>query len=280
MSVIGMVFGAGVPVTAAFNLLLLAQFAAAILLLAGRRTWTPAWRLLAFLTAATVLLLVAIAATPQVHGSHHLVMLWPLPTLHLVTLFAICAQHAGDTRRVGRIRLRTAVATIGAIAWGALFAWHLAMDFHYYDTWKNDRNYRPSFDPAIAELSRRVRGLDADRVISIDPDLHPPLVTLADRARAADYRDWSRSLDAPGSAAGSVRDQVAGQLAGNRVAFVLRAPPSTVAAAARQRLDTLLEQTTPCGITAEPPVSVAGKPLYLIVMADYRTCAPVPAASR
>jgi hypothetical protein len=277
MSVINMVFGAGVPVTAAFNLLLLAQLAAALLLLARRRPWTPAWRLLAFLTAAMVLLLVAITATPQVHGSHHLVMLWPLPTLHLVTLIAICAQHAGNARRVGRMPVRTAVALIGAIAWGTLLAWHLAMDFHYIDAWRNDRNFRPLFDPVIATLSKRVQALDADRVISVDRGLHAPLVTLANRDRAPALRDWTQLLEAP-ALDGELRAQVARHLAGKRVAFVLRAPPSDDTTNAQRSLAALLGRTGPCRVTEESPVSVAGKPLYLIVVADYLSCAPTPTA--
>ena len=42
------------------------------------RPWTPARHFLAYLTVTLVLLLAAIAATPQVGGSHHLFMVWPL----------------------------------------------------------------------------------------------------------------------------------------------------------------------------------------------------------
>src|SRR5262249_45824674 len=84
MSVINWVFGADVPVSSAFNFLLLVQLVTATVLLAICRPWTPARRLLAFLTAATTFLLLAILVTRQVGGSHHLFMLWPLPTLHLV----------------------------------------------------------------------------------------------------------------------------------------------------------------------------------------------------
>jgi hypothetical protein len=274
------VFGVDVPVTIAFNVLLLAQFAAALVLLANQRPWTPAWRMLAFLTAAMVFLLIAIAATPQVRGSHHLVMLWPLPSLHLVTLLAISAQHAGDARRIVGMRLRTSMATIGAIIWALVLAWQLSMDYHYVDTWKNDRNYRPAFDEAITQLSRRLQALDADRVIAVDWGLHQPLVTLADRSRAADFREWSWLLDTANRDDGDLRAQVAEHLAGKRVAFVLHAPSSTVFEGARKRLDAFLARHPPCQVTEPPSVNVAGKPLYLIVVADYRNCAPAAAPPR
>lgn len=280
MSVINQVFGADVPVTIAFNLLLLAQFTMAIALLAQGRPWTPAWRLLAYLTAAMAFLAIAILATPQVHGSHHLVMLWPLPSLHLVTLLAISAQHAGDPRRAVGRGLRTSIATIGAVTWGLLLAWHLAMGFYYVDTWKNDRQYRPAFDPSIENLSRRLHGLEVDRVISVDRGLHQQLVTLADRRRAADFREWSWLLETTNPDDGDLRGQVALHLAGKRVAFVLHAPSSTVLEGAGERLDALLAHHRPCQVTKAPPVNVAGKPLYLIVVADYGSCAPAPAAPR
>ena len=280
MSVIHMVFGAEVPVTIAFNVLLLGQFVAAIILLANQRPWTPAWRMLAFLTAAMVFLLIAIAATPQVRGSHHLVMLWPLPSLHLVTLLAISAQHAGDTRRIVGMKLRTSIATVGAITWAVVLAWHVSMDVHYVDAWRNDRNFRPAFDPAIAELSRRLRALDADRVIAVDLGLHPQLVTLAERSEAADFREWTRLLETAKPDDGDLRSQIAEHVAGKRVAFVLNGPSTTVVEGARERLNALLARSAPCRVTEAPPVNVAGKSLYLIVVADFGNCGPAAAPPR
>ena len=122
--------------------------------------------------------------------------------------------------------LRATVATTGAIVWGALLAWHIAMDLRYVDTWRNDRDYRPLFDPAIARLGKRLDELDVDRVISVDWGLHQPLVTLADRRRAADYREWTwRLIDSASDLEREdLRRAVDQTLARKRVAFVLHAP--------------------------------------------------------
>ena len=225
MSVINWVFGADVPVTSAFNILLIVQLVTAVALLAVWRPWSPARRLLAFLTAATAFLVIAIAATRQVGGSHHLLTIWPMPALHLVTLLAISTQHLGTERGRGMM-LRATVATTGAIVWGALLAWHIAMDLRYVDTWRNDRDYRPLFDPAIARLGKRLDELAVDRVISVDWGLHQPLVTLADRRRAADYREWTwRLIDSASDLEREdLRRAVDQTLARKRVAFVLHAP--------------------------------------------------------
>jgi hypothetical protein len=117
-------------------------------------------------------------------------------------------------------------------------------------------------------------------VIAVDRGLHAPLVTLASRDRAPALRDWTQMLETPAQDDGELRTQVARHLAGKRVAFVLRAPPSDDVTDAQRNLAALLERTGPCRVSAEAPVSVAGKPLYLIAVADYRNCAPTAAATR
>jgi hypothetical protein len=270
--VINWVFGADVPVTVAFNVLLLVQLATAVVLLAVWRPWTPARRFLAFVTAATAFLLVAIAATRQVGGTHHLFAVWPLPALHLVTLLAITTQHLG-TERAEKMALRATIATAGAVVWGALIAWQIAIDVRYVDTWANDRDYRPLFDPAIAKLGKRLEEVDADRVISVDWGLHQPLVTLAERRDAARYREWTwRLIDAPDLARDDLRQAVARDMKGKRVAFVLHAPGFTVFEGARNRLDALLAYDKPCSTSEEKFANAAGRPLYTIVVADYKSC--------
>lgn len=273
MSVIHWVFGAEQPVTSAFNILLIAQIVTALVLLAASRPWSPARRLLAFLTAATAFLVIAIAATRQVGGSHHLVTIWPMPALHLVTLLAICTQHLGTERARG-MAFRATIATVGAVVWGALLAWHIAMDLRYVDTWRNDRDYRPQFDPAVARLDRRLDQLEVERVISVDWGLHQPLVAMADPARYANYREWSwRLIDAASDLErADLRREVARHMTGKRVAFVLHAPGFTVFEGARKRLDALLARDKPCETSEQSFANAAGKPLFTIVVADYRKC--------
>jgi len=272
MSVVNWVFGADVPTTSAFNVLLIVQLATALALLAMWRPWTPARRLLAFVTAATTFLVIAIAATRQVGGSHHLFTIWPLPALHLVILLAISTQHLGGTQVRG-MALRATIATCGAVVWGALLAWHIAMDLRYVDEWRNDRDYRALFDPAIAKLGKRLEDIGVDRVISVDWGLHQPLVTLADRDRAASYREWTwRLIDAPDPSREDLRQAVVQNLKGKRVAFVLHASGFTVFEGARRRLDALLAYDKPCSTTEERFANAAGKPLYTIVVADYKSC--------
>jgi hypothetical protein len=276
-SVMNWVFGTDVAVTSAFNILAIVQCTAAVVLLALWRPWTPARRLLAFLTVASVFLVLVIAATRQVGGTHHLVMVWPLPALHLVTLLAIVAQHTDDSSRFKGQHVRAAGATIGALVVGAVLAWNIAMDIRYVDTFANDQDYRPQFDPAIARLGKRLEALDADRVISVDWGLHQPLVTLADRRHAAAYREWTwRLVDAPDLERPDLRRAVAEHVAGKKVAFVLHAPGTSVFAGARARLDALLAHDRPCSTKEETFANAAGKPLYTIILADYRNCAPPP----
>jgi len=281
LSVIGWVFGAAVPTTAAFNVLLLAQLAAAVVLLAWCRPWTPARRLLALLTAATVYLLLAIALTRQVGGSHHLFTLWPMPTLHLVTLVAVAAQHLGTERGRGMV-LRSTIAIAGIAAGGALLAWNVAMDLRYADIWRNDRDFQPLFDPAITKLGTRLDELAPDRVISADWGLHQPLVTLAGRERAPRYREWTwRLIDASDNLGrDDVQRAIARDVTGKRVAFVLHGEGYTTFAGAHARLAALLAATHPCHTNEEGFANAAGRTIYTIVLADYASCRRAMPATR
>ena len=272
-SVINWVFGTEAVTTSAFNVLALVQLGVAVLLLAAWRPWTPARRLLALLTVFIVLLFTAITVTPQVSGTHHLVMLWPLPMLHLVTLLAILSQHVSEPAPGTWRATRIALATIGAAACGVLLAWNVGWDFRNADTWQNDRDYKPGFDLAIARVDARLDKLGVDRVISVDWGLHQQLVTLADRKRAAQYREWTwKLIDAPDLERDDLRKAVAEHLHGRTVAFVLHAPKYAVLSGANARLDALLARDQPCSRSDETIVNAAGKPLYVIVVADYRTC--------
>ncbi|MFO1324701.1 MAG: glycosyltransferase family 39 protein [Burkholderiales bacterium] len=278
-SVLNWVFGTDLYVSSAFNVLALVQVATAALLLALWRPWTPARRLLAFLTVAMVALAAIIAATPQVGGTHHLIALWPLPTLHLVTLLAIVSQHAGEPDKRGGAAMHGMVAVVGAVACGVLFAWSVGMDLRYLDMWRNDRDFRPPFDSAVTKLGDRLKELDVDRVITVDWGLHQQLVTLAPRDRAARYREWTwRLIDAPDLEREDLRRAVAEHVEGKRVAFVLHGQGFTVFAGARERLDALLQRDRPCARTEETFVNASGRPLYTIIVADFRNCA-APAKS-
>jgi len=275
LSVLQWVFGVDVPATPAFNVLLVVQLATAVVMLAWCRPWSPARRLLAFLTAATFYLVLAIAGTRQVGGSHHLFMIWPMPTLHLVALVAIAAQHLGTERGRG-MALRATIALCGVIVGGTLLAWNIAMDLRYADVWRNDRDFRPLFDPAIANLGTRLETLAPDRVIAVDWGLHQPLVTLAGRTRAPHYREWTwRLIDAgPALERDDLTRAIAADVTGKRVAFVLHGPGQSVFQGARPRLDKLLAKTQPCSTTEEDFMNAAGKTIFVIVLADYASCKP------
>jgi hypothetical protein len=277
-SVLNRVFGTKAVTTAFFNVLALVQLLTAAALLSSWRPWTPARRFLAYLTMTLVLLIAAIAVTPWAGGPDRPFMIWPLPTLHLVTLLAIVAQHAGGTADGRGTALRRSVAVVGTVVCGALLAWNAGWQLRYIDAWRDNHDYQAPFDSAIAKLGARIDELEIDRVIAVDRGLHQQLVTLAGRRRAADFREWTwRLTETPDLERDDLRRAVAEQLSGRRVAFVLHGPPFTVLAGARERLEALLRRHRPCARTEESIVNAAAKPLYAIVVADYRNCAAGPA---
>jgi 4-amino-4-deoxy-L-arabinose transferase-like glycosyltransferase len=271
------VFGTKPITTALFGVLVLVQLVTAAGLLWSWRPWTPARRFLAFLTATLVLLFAAIVTTPHVSVAHHLFMLWPLPTLHLVTLLAIVAQHAGGATDRRGPALRRSVAVAGVVVCGALLAWNVAWQLRYVDAWRNNRDFRPRFDAAIAKVGARIDALDVERVVSLDRGLHAQLVALAGRGRAAEFREWTgRRSAAAAPRADELRRMLGESSPGRRVAFVLHGEPFEIVPGARERLQALLRLDPPCGQTEESIANAAGKPMYVIVVADYGNCAAGP----
>jgi 4-amino-4-deoxy-L-arabinose transferase-like glycosyltransferase len=272
------VFGTMAVTTPLFGVLVLVQLAAAAAVLASWRPWTPARRFLAFLTVTLVLLFAAIVSTPRISVAHHLFMLWPLPTLHLVALLAIVAQHAGGAAGGRAPALRRSVAVSGIVVCGALLAWNVAWQLRYVDAWRNNRDLRPRFDAAIENVAARIGELHVDRVIALDRGLQPQLVALSGRGNAAEFREWTGRAE--GAAAPDPR--ALARLLGEaprerRVAFVLHGEGFEIVGGARERLRALLQLDPPCRQTEASIASSAGKPMYVIVVGEYGTC---PAAGR
>jgi hypothetical protein len=97
---------------------------------------------------------------------------------------------------------------------------------------------------------------------------------MADRKRAPAYREWTWRLieSAADLDREDLRRAVEQNLSGKRVAFVLHASGFTVFEGARKRLDALLARDKPCHTSEERFVNAAGKPLFTIVVADYKSC--------
>jgi hypothetical protein len=125
----------------------------------------------------------------------------------------------------------------------------------------------------MARLAQRLTALEVDRVHAADWGLHQPLVTLGGRARAARHRESSLALQEAAAARDGADARLHGQVAGLRIAFVLFAPQYAGLPGARERLDGFLARHPPCGQREERIANSAGRPLYVVVVADYASCA-------
>lgn len=169
--------------------ILLGQFAL-LLLLCAARPWRDAdlsrgWRLLVFVSVAIAMFLLQMLLTRQLGGAHHLVALWPLPTVQLVLLAWIGAQVPVD--RAWRPQAAVAAAVLVALATvAAAVPRHADM----MATWRGEHRFSGRFDPAIARLAQVLRETDAQAIITADWGLHEPLVMLARRGERWKYRPW------------------------------------------------------------------------------------------
>lgn len=248
--------------------LLATQLAAAVVLIALAPTRGPSRRLLAFLTVVIVALLVQLVATRRAGGTHHLFVMWPFPTLHLLALLRFVGDWLIDSGRLApTIQARWRGATVAAFVSAALL-WAVPIDLAHARALRGALPYRPFFDPAIADLSARLAALAPERVLSIDWGLHQQLLTLAESATRSSYREWTWSF-----AEGTSKVMQAlyrQQLENHRVAFVRYADPVSSHRQAVMGVEALLAAYPPCDIRRETVNGSGGAPLYEIWIADFR----------
>jgi hypothetical protein len=93
---------------------------------------------------------VEVAATRQATGPHHVMLLWPLPYILLVSLLAAPAHIWA-----GRARIAASGAVAAAIGWLAMT--NLQTGAHYRDAYGSERAWNPIWTPEIYPLARAVR---------------------------------------------------------------------------------------------------------------------------
>jgi hypothetical protein len=259
--------GAAEPVAWPSRVLLALPVLAVVL--AALRPWRwpdlrDALRLVVFLFVTLFACAAALAITPQVGGAHHLVVLWPLPWvvgLAMLHLVARTIRHAVPRAGVG---LAGAVLVVAA-AFAAIPTF-MARHQELRALWDGRFGFATAFDPAIEELSARIEGGAAVRVVSVDWGLHQGLVAWAPAARRGRYVDgWTAFNDPPG--VGDERKDHMREVALRElpVVFVAHAKGRAILPGTEANFDAILGLWSAC---AEAPVTVAGsdgRALYSLV---------------
>jgi len=224
----------------------------------------PLRRALLFVTVAIGALLVALVVTPAAGGSHHIMVLWPLPVLQAALLVTLLRERFAPP--AGRALVAGALIVAAALA-----VRHARVDRAYVDAWQHDR-HAALFDPAIADLAARLAREDVDLVVSADWGLHHALVALAPAGQRTRYRDaWATLARSPLDPAVRRRDLRVGELADRRVAFVSHVPEATVMRATIEHVPEWLALWNACPLAQQLVSSRAGLPLYTVDVVGFGT---------
>lgn len=180
-----------------FWMLALGMLATALLALA--RPWRDAdlrerWRALAFVALSTLLLVGCLAATRQVGGAHHAIVLWPLHWLLWVLAIELGIRLVCRRRAALQFPLM-AMAALVLIGGAALpFA---QRQLELRALWRGDFGFTERFDPGSIALARRLAQIDARWVIATDWGLHLPQVVLSPAQQRGRLQDWWPVFNAP-----------------------------------------------------------------------------------
>jgi hypothetical protein len=200
---------------------------------------------LADVTRVTVFFLVlfavmgiALAATPQVVGPHHIIDLWPIPYLLAVSLVAVAwALPARTPRKVAT------VVSVGALALVALSQVATAETFR--SAFAAGTHWRTMWTTEIYPVARVTRRLapSADTVLTADWGIGTQLFALGNAPARERFADgWVRM--AKGSAADRAQTRET-TFRGKRVIVVLHAPGAEVMPHTWQRAQALVQDLKP-----------------------------------
>ena len=270
--VLSLVFNVPFPAIRWPAYLLATQLAVAAVLIAVVPARAPSRQVLAFLTVVIVALFVQLVATRQVGGTHHLFVMWPFPTLHLLALLRFVADWLFDGGLLAPATAKRWCGIAVAALVSATLLWALPVDLAYARAWRGALAYRPFFDPAIAQLSARLGALAPERVLSIEWGLHQQLLTLAEPATRSAYRDLTWSFTKPPAESGAADVTQAlyrQQLENRRVALVRYVASVSSDPEAAAGWGALLDAYPPCDIRRETVNGSEGVPLYEIWIADF-----------
>ncbi len=230
-------------------------------LLTSRARSAGRHRLPLFFLISALLIFAQAVITPQAGGTHHLLLLWPLPQLFAIAAFA--SLHLELGKLAGRIALIASTLLILFVTETQVRA-----EFHYLSLLSNPELSSPRWTPKIYDLSRELEARDVDLIISTDWGLYPQLSSLAVAGERSKYVErWPamRTLATDPAQAEHLLELVSGK----RLVFVLQSERTEVLPPARSNTLHFLDANFPdrevMAITDD-----TGRPLYELHAVDNR----------
>jgi hypothetical protein len=200
-------------------------------------------RLVAFFLVQIAVIAAFVVGTRQVGGAHHLIQLWPLPQLLVVSLAVL-------GWKLGPRALRLGATGIVAVALAWLLVMQVAVTTEFHEAFEGD-TFTHVWTPEIYELSDRAGrlGSQVDGVVAADWGIGPQVFALNGDAVRERFRDLPGEFAAAGGPAGPMA--AAAHLQGRRVLVMFHHEAKEIFPGSTRGVGTAIEALGPAARVRE-----------------------------
>ena len=133
-------------------------------------------------------------ATKQFSGSHHLIMLWPAPHLHLLLSAYLLVTRIWPSGWASAKSAGYAAMALCAVLYGAVY---LPIHTALIKGWQDQYSYRGVMDPAINKLAAFLSTRDEPLIAPADWGLNENLMSLVAKPQRARLKRWNPFFSEP-----------------------------------------------------------------------------------
>jgi hypothetical protein len=214
-------------------------------------------------------------ATRQFSGSHHLIMLWPAPHLHLLLSVYILLRRMWPKHwKMSPQNAGYAAMTIAVVAhWAAYLPVHVAL----IKGWQDQYSYRGVMDPAVYKLAAFLSTRDEPLIAPIDWGLNENLVSLVAQPQRARLKRWNVFFSEPYSKNIERNEWLYKEfVARGPSLYIAFQPAESVTPGSRQNLATFFAAWPGCASLIFENPALDGRPLHQVWRFDPSARCAVP----
>ncbi len=202
-------------------------------------------------------------ATKQFSGSHHLIMLWPAPHLHLLLSVYILLTRLWPTSwaLAPNGSANVALALVVAAHCAAFLPIHIAL----IKGWQDQYSYRGVMDPAVYKLAAFLSTRDELLIAPTDWGLNENLISMVAKPQRARLRRWNAFFSEPYSKNIERNEWIYQQfVASGPSLYIAFQPDEVMMAGSRANLATFFAAWPGCATLIFENPALDGRPLHQV----------------
>ncbi len=214
-------------------------------------------------------------ATKQFSGSHHLIMLWPAPHLHLLLSVYLLVTRVWSTLwKVRSINAGYAALSLVVVAHCAAY---LPIHIALMKGWQDQYSYRGVMDPAVYRLAAFLSTRDELLIAPTDWGLNENLIAMVGKPQRTALRRWNAFFSEPYSKNIERNEWVYQQfVASGPSLYIAFQPDEVMMPGSRENLATFFAAWPGCATLIFENPALDGRPLHQVWRFDPATRCPAP----